>query len=112
MHPTLKRVVQDEHVAGFDPAGEGLFDRRHRRRHRAEVTGQGQPLRHQFPRTVEHRGRVIHVVLQHTRIGRPEDRQRHLVGDRENRILEQLKFNGIADHRGHPPSRWRVAALQ
>jgi hypothetical protein len=39
MHAALKRVVQDEHVARLDLAGEGLSDCRHRRRHRAEMAG-------------------------------------------------------------------------
>jgi hypothetical protein len=104
MHAALKRVVQYEHVARLDFAVEGLPDRRHRRRHRAEMAWQSQPLCHQFARPVEHRGRVVHIVLQHARIGRPKDRQRHLVGDREQRILEQLEFDRVADHRGHSPS--------
>jgi hypothetical protein len=39
MHAALKRVVQDEHVARLDLAGDGLSDCRHRRRHRAEMAG-------------------------------------------------------------------------
>jgi hypothetical protein len=39
MHAALKRVVQDEHVARLDLAGEGLSDCRHRHRHRAEMAG-------------------------------------------------------------------------
>jgi hypothetical protein len=31
-------------------------------------------------------------------IGRPEDRRRHLVGDREERILEPVELNRVADH--------------
>ena len=103
MHAALKRVVQNINVARLDLAGEGLLDRGHRGRHRAETARQGQPLRRQLPRAVEHRGRIVHVVLQHAGIGRAEDRQRHLVGDREKRILEQLEFDRIADHPGHAP---------
>ena len=64
------------------------------------MAGQCQPLRRQLPRAVEHRGRIIHIVLQHAGIGRAKDCQRHLVGDGKERILEQLEFDGVAEHRG------------
>src|SRR5260370_12995618 len=56
---------------------------------------QSEALRHQLALGVGEARGVIHVVLQHARIGRAEDGERHLVGDREDRVLEQLEGNGI-----------------
>ena len=62
-----------------------------RGRHRAEMARQGQALRDELAVGIGEARRVVHVVLEHARIGRAEDRQRHLVGDRENGVLEQLE---------------------
>ena len=60
---------------------------------------QREPLRDEPTLGIGEPGRVIRVVLEHARIGRAEHGQRHLVGDPEQRILEQLEFDRIADHR-------------
>src|SRR5439155_13320283 len=76
----------------------------------AEMAGQGQPLRDERAVAVEQRRRIIHVVLQHARIGRAEDGQRHLVGDPEQRVLEQFELDRIADHVGTLPQGGVIAA--
>ena len=56
---------------------------------------QRQALGDELAVGVAERGRVVHVVLEHARIGRAEDGQRHLVGDREDRVPEQLEDDRI-----------------
>src|SRR5262249_31088514 len=81
-------------------------------RHRAEMPGQGQALRHQLAVRVGKGGGIIHVVLEHARVGGAENRQRHLVGDREDRVLEQLEGDRVevVAHAGilseHDPEKW------
>src|SRR5262249_10613406 len=43
------------------------------------------------------------VVLEHAGVGRAEDRQGHLVGDRQKRVLEQLEPDGVARPAHRPP---------
>ena len=101
VHPALEGVVEREDVAlrhvvpvFADDGGECLRDR-------PEVGWQGQPLRDQPALPVAEGGRVVHVVLEHRGIGRAVDRQRHLVGDGEQRVLEQLEGDGIVAAVGH-----------
>src|SRR3982074_1432382 len=56
---------------------------------------QSEALRHQLAVCIGEARGVIHVVLQHARVGRAKDGERHLVGDREDRVLEQLEGDGI-----------------
>ena len=95
VHAAVERVVHDEHVARRHVVAEVAHDRFHRGRHRAEMARQGQALRDELAVGVGEAGRVVHVVLEHARIGRAEDGQRHLVGDREDRVLEQLEGDRI-----------------
>ena len=95
MHPAVERIVHDEHVARRDVASEVAHDRGHGGRHRAQMPGQGEALRDELAVGVGERGGIIHVVLEHARIGGAEDGQRHLVGDGEDRVLEQLEGDGI-----------------
>src|SRR3982074_2422704 len=55
---------------------------------------QSEALRHQLAVCIGEARGVIHVVLQHARVGRAKDGERHLVGDREDRVLEQLEGDG------------------
>src|SRR5712691_10694756 len=95
MHAAVERVAHDEHVARQDVVSVVAHDRGHRRGHRAEVAGQRESLRHQLAFGIREPGRVVHVVLQHAGIGGAEDRERHLVRDREDGVLEQLEFDRI-----------------
>ena len=61
-----------------------------------EVAGQGEPLGHRLALAVAEGRRVVHVVLEHAGVRRAQDGQGHLVGDREQRVLEQLEGDGVA----------------
>ena len=85
-------------------------DRGHGRRHRAQMPRQRQALRGELAVGVGKARRVVHVVLQHARVGGPEDRERHLVGDREDGVLEELEGDRVG-FGGHALSshRWCAA---
>src|SRR6185295_20286786 len=51
----------------------------------------------------ERRG-VIHVVLEHAGVGGAQDRQRHLVGDGEQRVPEQLEADRVGEAAAHAPT--------
>ena len=123
MHTAFERVVQHEHVTRPDVARKARQHRCQRGRYGPEVTGQGQTLRHQPAVPIRHRRREIHVVPEHARISRAHNGQRHLVGDRQDRVLEQLELDRIghptppphaisrrAKTRGRAPSRHRFRA--
>ena len=95
VHAAVERVVHDEDVARIHVVAVVAHDRFQRGRHRAEMARQSEALRHQLAVGIGEARRVIHVVLQHARIGRAEDGERHLVGDREDRVLEQLEGDRI-----------------
>ena len=108
MHAALERIVQDEHVAGINLPRECRLHRGDRGRHRAQMPGQGQPLRDQHAVAVEQRRRIIHVVLEDARIGRAKHGQRHLVGDPEQRVFEQFELDRVTDHRATSAWRFRL----
>ena len=95
VHAAVEGIVHDEDVARRDVVLEAAHDRGHRRRHRAQMARQRQALRGELAVGVGKAGRVVHVVLQHARVGGPEDRERHLVGDREDRVLEELEGDRV-----------------
>ena len=103
MHAAVEGIVHDEDVARRDVVAKSAHDGGHGRRHRAQMPRQRQPLRRQLAVGVGKARRVVHVVLQHARVGGPEDGERHLVGDREDGVLEELegdrvRFGGHALH--------------
>ena len=104
VHAAIERVVHDEDVACGHVLTEVTHDRCERGRHGAQMSRQGQALRDQPSVRIGKACRVIHVVFQHARIGRAEDRQRHVVGHREQRVLEKLECNGIETLRHHRSS--------
>ena len=105
VHAAVERVVHDEDVAGRHVVPEVAHDRLHGGRHRAEMARQGQALGREPAVGVGEARRIVHVVLEHARIGRPEHGKRHLVGDREDRVLEQLERDRVVDlrHLRNPP---------
>ena len=104
VHAAVEGIVHDEDVARRHVVAEVAHDRFHGGRHRAQVPRQRQALRGEPAVAVGEAGRVVHVVLQHRRVGGPEDGQRHLVGDREDGVLEQLERDrvGFGGHALHP----------
>ena len=95
VHAAVEGIVHDEDVARRDVVLEAAHDRGHRRRHGPQMPRQREALRGELAVGVGKAGRVVHVVLQHARVGGPEDRERHLVGDREDRVLEELEGDRV-----------------
>jgi hypothetical protein len=95
MHAAVERIVHDEHVAFRHVVAEVAHDRFQGGRHRAEMAGQRQALCGELAVGVGEARRVVHVVLEHAGVGGAKHGERHLVGDRENRILEQLQLDRI-----------------
>jgi hypothetical protein len=91
MHAAIERVVHRENVAGRHVVPVSIRDHFQRGGNRTEMAGQGQPLRYQLAVGVTECGRVVHVVLEHARVSRAENGQRHLVRDREDRVSKQLE---------------------
>ena len=89
---------------GEDVAVEPLDHRGEGRRKRAQVAGQRQPLRDKAAVGVGERRREVHVVAQHAGIGCPADGHRHLVGDGEDGVPEQLEGDRVVH--GRPWRSW------
>ena len=109
VHAAGKGVVEGIDVARRHPIAEAFHDFIERRGNRAQMAGDGQSLGHQPAVGRGKRGGVVHVGLEHTGIGRAKDGQGHLVGDGEDRVLEQLERDGVVDLvHGHSSSgcRW------
>ena len=95
VHAAVEGVVHDEDIAGMDVVAVVAQHRLDRRRHRAEMARQREPLRDQAAGAVGERGREIHVVAQDARIGRAADGERHLVRDGEDGVPEEREAEGI-----------------
>ena len=111
VHAAVERVVHDEDVARRHVVAVVAHDRFHRRGHRTEVPGEREALCHELALGVGEAGRVVHVVLQHARVGRAEDRERHLVGDREHGVLEELEGDRIVVGRHCVETPARAASI-
>ena len=75
----------------------------------AELDGQGQALGDDLAIAIGDRGGVVHRIAHHGRIGRAHDDQRHLVGDRAERVLDYLEGDRIdVGTLGHA---WRISML-
>ncbi len=107
VHAAVERIVHDEDIARRHVVAVVAHDRRHRGRDRAKVPRKGQALRDKLAVGIREAGGVIHVVLEHARIRRAENGQRHFVRDREQCVLEQLKQDRIVGlgHQSHPLKR-------
>ena len=103
VHPALERIVQAVDVARPHAVAEAGDRRRQRVGERGQMGGQGQALRDGPPLAVAEGGRVVHVVLEHAGVRRAQHGQGHLVGDRQQRVLEQLEPDRIARRAHGPP---------
>src|SRR5262249_53032994 len=106
VHAAFERIVEAVDVARLhavavacDRGGQGVGER-------GEVCGERQPLSDRAATAVAERGGVIHVVAQDPGVRRAQDGQRHLVGDRQQRVAEQLERDRISHGFRHttPPS--------
>ena len=67
-----------------------------RERHGAQVKRQARSLRDQLAVGEEQRGREVERFLHHERARRAVDGQRHFVGERHQRVLDELERKGVA----------------
>ena len=97
VHAAGKGVVEGVDVARPHPIAEAIHDFLERGGNRAQVAGDGQSLGHQPAVGGGKCGGVVHVGLEHAGVGGAKDGQGHLVGDGEDRALEQLERDGVVD---------------
>src|SRR5262245_35607551 len=95
MHAAIEGIIHDEDVAGSHVGAEVPHDRFHRGGHRAQVSRQRKTLRREAALAIGEACGIVHVVLEHRRVGGAEDGERHLVGDGKDCVLEQLKRDWI-----------------
>src|SRR5262245_34619598 len=96
VHAAFEGIVQAIDIARLHPiaiAGDRGGERVGEGR---QVSGQREALRDRATFAVAEGGRVIHVVAQHAGVRRAQDRQSHLVGDRQQRVAEQLERDRIS----------------
>jgi hypothetical protein len=72
----------------------------------------GEPVRDNAPLAVAEAGRVVHRIAHDRGIGGAHDDQRHLVGDRRERVLHHLHRDriGVGAHGGHSRESWMLPA--
>jgi hypothetical protein len=88
VHPAEIGVVQDDGVAGGDPAAPALLHRAHRLGDGAQVLGDGLGLGHHLALGVADGGRVVHHVFDDLGLGGADDGVGDLVDDRVHRVLD------------------------
>ena len=98
MHAALVRVVEDHHVAGREVVAVAFHHGVHGIRDRTQVQRQTQPLRDQAASPIAKRTGHVHRVFHDGRVRDSHDRQHHLVHDRPNGVLDQLKSNSVNHH--------------
>ena len=101
MHSAFEGIVQRVDVARPHPVAVAPDRGGERIGERGQVAGQGQSLRHRPALRVAEGRRVVHVVLEHAGVRGPQDSEGHLVGDGQQRVLEQLEADGIGEPGGH-----------
>src|SRR5262249_31756836 len=101
VHPALERVVQTIDIAGPYAIAEASERGPQRIGEGAEMPGHREPLGHRATLAVAERNRVVHAVLQNARIRGAIDRQGYFVGDREERVLEELESDRVTVRRAH-----------
>ena len=90
------RVVRDDHVARPEVLGAvGAHRLRHLLGHRAEVNRLREALRDRAQLRVEERTREVRARLDVRRVRAPLQRERHLVGRRDERVPDHLEGDRI-----------------
>ena len=95
VHAAVEGVVHDEDVAGADAIAVVPEQRLHRGRDRAEVERDAHGLGDRLAARVAERGREVHAVADDGRVGGADDRRRHLVGDRLQRVRHDLQRHRV-----------------
>ena len=99
-------VVADEAVARAQPLGAvGRDDPRHEVGQRPEVGRLAERLGDDPARRIDDRARVVAARLDVGRVGRPLERDAHLVGDRGEPVAEDLLAEGVGAWQVHPSDR-------
>ncbi len=99
----VERVVHHEHVSRPQPIAPLREQVLHRDRHRAEVERHGHRLSDRLAARVAERGREVHSVAHHGGVRGAEDRRRHLVGDRGQRVADDLHRDRVDSGASHRP---------
>ena len=95
MHAPVEGVVHDEDVARLDAVAVVPEQRLHGGRDRAEVERNAHRLGHGLAPRVTEGGREVHAVADDGRMGGADDRRRHLVGDRLERVGDDLQRHRV-----------------
>jgi len=101
MHAALKRVVDKQPVAGSEPFRAVVPDHRgYEAKQAAQVNRLGECLRHGPQVAVEEHAGEITARLDIAGIRRALEGDAHLVDGRRQRVLDDLKADGVAQKRG------------
>ena len=101
-------VVEQEHVAGMDVAGEGLADRAGGEGQRADVHGHVLGLGDEAARGVADAGREIAAGIQDLRIGRAQHGLAHLLDDGVQAVLHDRDGDRVDGRRLRNAVVWIV----
>ena len=107
----VERVVHHEHIAGVHAVAPCREQRLHRVRHRAEVERNRDRLRDRLAVGVAERRGEVHAVAHDGRVCGAEDRRRHLVGDRRERVADDLLGDYPAIQYGPPEGPFHIDLL-
>ena len=97
MRPALIGVVEDEDIARSDRRAKFSGDAAHRIGDRAEMQRQSHALGDEPALRVAQRAAHIHRILQIIGVGGTHERDRHLVDDRINSMLEEFEQYRLAE---------------
>jgi hypothetical protein len=89
------RVVDDECVAGLDPAGKDAPDLVHLRAERADMQRLRHPLRHHPPVAVEDGEGEILAFLDDGRIAGAQHVERQLAGNLQRRLVNDFEIDRV-----------------
>ena len=95
MHASLKRVIEDEHITWVGAALELVQDGLHGVGESAHVEWDAGPLGHQPPLPIADAGGEVHGVLGDVGAGGADHRDGHLVGHRQQGVIDDLQRERI-----------------
>ena len=102
------RVVIEEDIARLRSRRVVGHQDAHPVRERTELHRQRQALRDELPAPVAECGGIIHGVAHYRRIGAAHHDQRHLVGGRRERVLDDLEGDRIEARVAHSASSGKL----
>ena len=97
VHAAVVGIVHDEHVAGMDVVGIFPHQRRDGVGDGAEMHRHAEPLGDQPAAGVAEAGGEVHAFPHHLRVGGAHDRDRHLVGEIAEAVLDHLEGHRVGE---------------